>query len=497
MKQKSSCRNATTGPGQSFILKEIFMKKVAILAVACTLVGALPAISGAEEVLPALTKQILVKLPQVDRNGDGKLTGREWAVVEKGLLRKYPDADTDADGALSRVEQVELVKKLGGADTPGTPTPGSLTMTPEQLAQFLKRFPESDADGDGKLTEEEAAAYRKALKNSRGQVAGKRGTFVPDPGWKEEAFPEHAVCYLTPEQLMKQYGGDFPDLPKSEDGVLRVVGTGHSFMKPGYMTLPHICEAAGFTQPLHTHTGGGMTGSARYKWEQENGIFGFDKRPTPKLLPAIANAGWDAMMWGPYSEDQPEYYSCWIDYCLKYNPDMKFYLSDAWIRLWPFNGGKPPADESEYTPELLSNLEAEKHELFKGFITKMQEEYPDKVFIMPTSLAVTKAAILQVKGELPGVESLHQLVSGKERSIWRDHRGHLGNGFDRLEGYVFYSTLYKKSPELIENGISFSESQQGYPSAELDQVFRKIAWQAVIENPLSGVVDSDGDGIGD
>jgi hypothetical protein len=28
-------------------------------------------------------------------------------------------------------------------------------------------------------------------------------------------------------------------------------------------------------------------------------------------------------------------------------------------------------------------------------------------------------------------------------------------------------------------------------------VFRKIAWQAVIENPLSGVVDSDGDGHGD
>ena len=127
----------------------------------------------------------------------------------------------------------------------------------------------------------------------------------------------------------------------------------------------------------------------------------------------------------------------------------------------------------------------------------MQEKYPDKIYILPTSLAVTKAAVLQVKGELPGVESLHKLVTGKERSIWRDHRGHLGLGFDRLEGYVFYATLYKKSPELIENGIRFSGNQQAYPSSELDQVFRKIAWQAVVENPLSGVVDHDGDGIGD
>ena len=56
-------------------------------------------------------------------------------------------------------------------------------------------------------------------------------------------------------------------------------------MMPGYRTLPHICEAAGFTQPLHTHTGGGMTGSVRYKWEQENGIFSFDRKPKPKPCP--------------------------------------------------------------------------------------------------------------------------------------------------------------------------------------------------------------------
>ena len=64
-----------------------------------------------------------------------------------------------------------------------------------------------------------------------------------------------------------------------------------------------------------------------------------------------------------------------------------------------------------YSPK----LESEKHELFKGFITKMQAEYPDKIFIIPTSLAVTKAAVLQVKGKLPGVESLHKSVTGKER----------------------------------------------------------------------------------
>ncbi|MEO0416808.1 MAG: EF-hand domain-containing protein, partial [Verrucomicrobiota bacterium] len=392
--------------------------------------------------------------------------------------------DGNGDGTLSLAEQKAIIKKLGGASSPETPKPGSGSLTEEQLAKLLKKYPESDADGNGELSQEEAAAYLSALKTTRGQVAGGKGTFVPNPGWKEERFPDHAVCYLTPEELVEQYGDDFPNLPKSEEGVLRVVGTGHSFMAPGYRTLPAICEAAGFTQPLYTHTGGGMTGSVRYKWEQENGIFDFDKKPKPVLLPAIANAGWDVMMWGPYDGDQPEYYSAWIDYCLKYNPEMKFYLSDAWIRLWPFKGGTPPKDESQYDMEFLLQAEAEKHQGFTKFIETMREKYPDKVFITPTSLAVTKAAVLQVKGELPGVESLHKLVTGEDRSIWRDHRGHLGMGFDRLEGYVFYATLYKRSPELIENKIHFT-GKSGYPSDALDKVFRKIAWEAVIENPLS------------
>ena len=372
-------------------------KKCMVFGLTCVLITAFPAISHADTPLPELSKLILGRFPKADRNEDGKLTGAEWAQVQKVILRQYPDADADGDRTLSQAEQASLIRKLSGGGTSKTKTP---KRSPQQLADWLKRFPESDADGDGKLTQKEAAAYRKALQNSRGKIAGRAKDFVPDSGWKEEKFPAHAVCYLTPEQMKKQYGGSFPDLPKSDDGVLRVVGTGHSFMMPGYRTLPNICEAAGFSQTLFLHTSGGMTGSTRYKWEQENGIFGFDKKPKPKLLPAIANAGWDAMMWGPYSQDRPEYYTCWIDFCLKYNPDMKFYLSDAWIRLWPYDGGKPPKDESQYTPEFLTELEVEKHKGFTEFVAGLQEKYPNKIYIAPTSLAVTKAAVLQVEGRV-------------------------------------------------------------------------------------------------
>ena len=63
-------------------------------------------------------------------------------------------------------------------------------------------------------------------------------------------------------------------------------------------------------------------------------------------------------MWGPYFNDRPVYYSCWIDFCLKYNPDMKFYLSDAWPQLYQL--GKNPESEAYFTPEVFDKMGAEK-----------------------------------------------------------------------------------------------------------------------------------------
>ncbi|MEM9160955.1 MAG: hypothetical protein AAGB46_18040 [Verrucomicrobiota bacterium] len=377
----------------------------------------------------------------------------------------------------------------------------------KRLDNLLKRFPEADANGDGELSVAEALAYREQARRELDSNSGnnrQRGgpREVPiDAGWDEEKFPEHAVCYMSPEEIRELYASlKKPGQPtvvsfeKPKDGALRIVGTGHSFMAPGYRTLPLICEAAGFEQPLYTHTSGGMTGSARYKWEQENGIFQFDGKPMPKLLASISNAEWDAMMWGPYFMDRPEFYTCWIDFCKKYNPEMKFFLSDAWPQLYQL--GKDPESEDVFTEELMERLGAEKNEAYGELLEKLREENPGKVFMLPTSDAMVLAAKHFLRGELPGIEGMHKAVGGKDRSLWRDRLGHLGPGFDRLEGYVFYATLYGRSPELIEKKIRF-EDKGSFPSPELDRIFRKITWQAVINHPLSGVTDEDGDGIGD
>jgi hypothetical protein len=366
-----------------------------------------------------------------------------------------------------------------------------------QLAQWLQRFPQADTNGDGRLTVAEAEAFRQKRMGSQppsDRQSGAPREFTVDPGWQSGRFPKEAVCYRSPAEIAALHG-IITSRPQPADGSLRIAATGHSFMGPGFKTLPLIARAAGLKeQTLLTHTGGGVTGSARYKWEQENGIFAFAGKPTPKLLASISNAQWDAMMWGPYFNDRPEYYSCWIDFCLKYNPDMKFYLSDAWPQLYQLE--RIPLSEDELTAQTIARMGKEKNAIYASLIGSLNEKYPGKVFVLPTCDAMVLAAEHYHRGQLPGVEGIHTAVGRKERSLWRDQLGHLGPGFDRLEGYVFYATLYGRSPELITGEVGFEESSD-YPSRQLDQVLRRIAWQASANHPLSGVKDLDHNGISD
>ncbi len=388
--------------------------------------------------------------------------------------------------------------------------------SPEQLQRWLQRFPEADADGDGVLTEEEAQVYRRQARTQQSQgVAGnqQRATreLTFDPGWDREAFPEHAVSLKSAQAIMDIYkagpearGAPSPQgvlsYPKPADGGMRIVGVGHSFMAPGYKTLPRITEAAGFEQPMCLHTGGGVTGSARYKWEQENGIFEFDGEPVPKLLAAISNADWEAMLFGAYYSDRPKFYTCWIEFSMRFHPDMKFYLSDAWPQLDQLKDlyGLQGAPESEafLTDEVLEKMATQKRDLYIDLVKAAREQTTDKFYILPTNDAVTLVAKLYNAGKLPGMEGLHKAIGGKERSIWRDYLGHISREIDRLEGYVFYASLYGKSPELITKPIMF-DGNPDYPGPELDRIFRRVAWQAVTNHPLSGVVDANNNRIAD
>jgi hypothetical protein len=269
---------------------------------------------------------------------------------------------------------------------------------------------------------------------------------------------------------------------------LRIVGTGHSWMRPGYGTLPHIARAAGLEQHMQLNIRGGEAGGARMMWELENGILSSQGKPFPVCMAAITTGQWDVMMWGGYTNDRPEFYFGWIDFCLKHNPKMEFYRFNGWPQ-WADGFGKGDKEPSieNYREFATKRSRTVTTQLIAG----INKRYPGKVHVLPTNEAMLLALEFYFQGKLPGIKGLNRKVDGKSPSIWSDG-GHLGKGMNWLEGYVFYATLYKKSPELIK-----ARPPEKVLAGELDKVFREIAWEAVVNYPLSGVTDKNGNGIGD
>ena len=60
---------------------------------------------------------------------------------------------------------------------------------------------------------------------------------------------------------------------------------------------------------------------------------------------------------------------------------------------------------------------------------------------------------------------------------------------------MYFASLWSIS-ELIKKRIAF-EDASNFSNPELDAIFREIAWQAVVQHPLSGVKDANHNGIGD
>ncbi len=205
------------------------------------------------------------------------------------------------------------------------------------------------------------------------------------------------------------------------------------------------------------------------------------------LLPAIETGQWDVMTWGAYTWDKPQDYTNWIDVCLKANPGMVFYIQNGWP-LAQEDGVPVP---KTYHIETFLERQKQINATIKGLVDDLNAKYPGKVHIIPVGDGICELLKLLLEKQLPyiqKVDSQKQPVPG----IYMDgsHLDEKNSGMDWFEGYVYYATLYKRSPALITSKFKV-------PDEELDKVFRRVAWQAVTRHPLSGVTDQNSDGIGD
>jgi acetyl esterase len=136
--------------------------------------------------------------------------------------------------------------------TLSSPVPGAQPeISAEQLQRWLKRYPEADANHDGKLSLDEARAYRQKLAAERKGKSPRASSALPTPTYGNLSYGPHERNVLDlwlaksdkPTPLVVFiHGGGFVGGDKSKaspEAIRRCLDAGVSFMSINYRFRKH------------------------------------------------------------------------------------------------------------------------------------------------------------------------------------------------------------------------------------------------------------------
>ncbi len=96
-------------------------------------------------------------------------------------------------------------------------------------------------------------------------------------------------------------------------------------------------------------------------------------------------------------------------------------------------------------------------------------------YVVPSSNAVYTLRKLVVEGKVPGVT--------KQSALFRDPIGHGAKPTTNLVAYVWFASMYRKSPV----GLQALVDKNDPTSAARERILQQIAWNSVVSEPMSGV----------
>ncbi|MDD5199139.1 MAG: hypothetical protein PHC88_04990 [Terrimicrobiaceae bacterium] len=178
---------------------------------------------------------------------------------------------------------------------------------------------------------------------------------------------------------------------------------------------------------------------------------------------------------------------------LAHNPNFRLLMMEFWLpfdQYEPRNYSHGPAgspteflappakvDRSVATAAGLRKIHEryfrEMDELVVGINKKLARQV---VFVVPVGQAVIALREKVIAGKAPGIKT--------QQEIFSDYLGHPNAPLRVMMAYAYYAVIYRKSPV----GLPVPKELGPGPDAKaLNRLLQNLAWQAVIQNPLSGV----------
>lgn len=170
-----------------------------------------------------------------------------------------------------------------------------------------------------------------------------------------------------------------------------------------------------------------------------------------------------------------------VERALKHNPRMRILAQVSWLNFDAPRRPKAPVDRGAATGESLRAAHAPYLKNVRDQVEALNKQYGKRaIYLVPVAQATIALREKIIAGAAPGLKS--------QADLFRDDLGHATPPLMVLTGYCNWAVIYRRSPVglPLHPGL---RSAKGAPAWDerLDRLLQQLAWDAVLQEPLSGV----------
>jgi hypothetical protein len=261
-----------------------------------------------------------------------------------------------------------------------------------------------------------------------------------------------------------------PPIPTGQ----RVFTCGHSFHVWVPAIVADLCKLAGI--PNHVQAGLSSIGGSRViqHWDIAD-----DKN---KAKEALKTGKVDVLTLSPIFLPDPGIEN-FTKLAVQNNPNIRILVQPIWLR-WdiyePTTKRPAKVDHNAITGEELRKRHAVYFQAMDEHIRALDQQQGKTVlFLVPAAQAVIALREKIIAGQAPGLKTQEDLFS--------DELGHGKPPLKALVGYCNFAVLYRRSPVGLPVPAILKEAKLGDQEEKLNRLLQELAWEAVLQHPLSGV----------
>jgi hypothetical protein len=168
---------------------------------------------------------------------------------------------------------------------------------------------------------------------------------------------------------------------------------------------------------------------------------------------------------------------------LEHNKDTRIVVQPIWLR-WdiyePTTKKPAKVDHNAITGEELRKRHAVYVKEMDDFVRDLNKKQGKTVlYVVPAAQAVIALREKIIAGKAPGLKT--------QEDLFTDELGHGKSPLQALVAYCNYAVIYRRSPVGLPAPAILKGAKLGDQEEKLNLMLQELAWDAVVQHPLSGV----------